>query len=125
MKGNLLYPVLYFLMAGAHLMIWNMTGVGHDEVFLRYYLFLTVLFVLVLTVLTVVRRIYPDYVGFTFMGLIMFKLSMIFLVRQKLGITEVPHYKIHFIAPYLLALLLETLFAISLIKGVSKDEKNQ
>lgn len=124
MRGNI-YILLYFLMVAAHFGIWKMSGLAFNEVFIRYYVFLSMLFILVVTVLSIVKRIYPDYVGFTFLGLIMLKLSMILLAKNKLGLSEVPSYKLHFILPYLLALVLETLFAISLIKGGVKDEKNQ
>ena len=80
---------------------------------------------MVLTILSIAKRIYPDYLGFVFMGLTMFKLAMFFIIRNKLKIEEVPNYKLHFILPYLLALVLETFFAVSLLKDDSKDEKNQ
>lgn len=125
MKGNNLYLVLYVLMVTVHFAIWKMTGMEFENIFFRYYLFLSVLFILVLTILSIVRRIYPNYIGFTFMGLIMFKLAMIFLIKNKLALSEVPNYKAHFIAPYLLALVLETLYAVNLLKSIPKDEKNQ
>ncbi len=125
MKGGYVYIMLYILTVVVHFAIWKYSGLAYEDVFKRYYLFLSMLFMLVVTVLSIVKRIYPDYVGFTFLGLIMFKLSMILLAKNRLGLEEVPSYKIHFILPYLLALVWETLFAISLIKGSVKDEKNQ
>jgi hypothetical protein len=50
------------------------------------------------------------------MGLMLFKLSIMFLVMNKLHLSEVPYHKYHFIPPYLVSLLLETLFAIGLLK---------
>ncbi|MCB4234928.1 hypothetical protein LDL59_06925 [Kaistella anthropi] len=68
--------------------------------------------------------------GFGFMGLVMFKLMLMLLVMKKLNLNEVPNYKVHFIIPYLIALVLETLYAVKIIQDgevseSSKDEKNQ
>lgn len=64
------------------------------------------------------------------MGLILFKLMIMFLMMKKLNLSEVPNYKLHFIIPYLFSLLLETLYAVKLIPtlesgNMEKDEKNQ
>ncbi len=60
----------------------------------------------------------------------MFKLMVMFLIMNKLNLNEVPDYKIHFIVPYLISLLLETLYSVKLIQrgevvNNEKDEKNQ
>lgn len=118
-KNNTLYIVLYFVMFFVHFTVWQILKIGFDSIFVRYYLFLTLLFVMVLTILSLIRKIYPTYIGFAFMGLVMFKLMIMFLIMKKLNLGEVPHYKIHFIVPYLISLVLETLYAVKLIP---KDE---
>ncbi|AZI20254.1 hypothetical protein [Chryseobacterium taklimakanense] len=60
----------------------------------------------------------------------MFKLAMVFIIRKKLNITEIPNYKFHFILPYLFSLFLETVFTVNMIRSADKkepekDEKNQ
>ncbi len=130
LKNNTLYIVLYFLMFFIHFGIWQFLKVGFETTFIKYYLFLTVLFMMVITILSIIKKIYPDYIGFVFMGLVMFKLMVMFLIMKKLNLGEVSHYKIHFIIPYLISLLLETLYSIKLIKNEEiaeneKDEKNQ
>jgi hypothetical protein len=35
---------------------------------------------------------------------------------KKLNLSEVPNYKMHFIIPYLISLLLETLYSVKLIQ---------
>lgn len=125
LKPATFYTVLFYVSAMVHLVIWYFFVQNFQETFIRYYLFLSLLFIMVLTILSIAKRIYPDYLGFVFMGLTMFKLAMFFIIRNKLKIEEVPNYKLHFILPYLLALVLETFFAVSLLKDVSKDEKNQ
>lgn len=130
LKNNNLFIILYFVMFFVHFGIWQMLGLGFETTLIRYYLFLTILFMMVLTIISIIKKIYPDYIGFAFLGLVMFKLAMVFIIRKKLNITEVPNYKVHFIIPYLFSLLLETLFTVNVIKSnekntVEKDEKNQ
>lgn len=129
-RSNTLYIMLYFLMFFLHFGIWQYAQIGFESTFVRYYLFLTLLFVMVLTILSIIKKIYPTYIGFTFMGLILFKLMIMFLMMKKLNLSEVPNYKLHFIIPYLFSLLLETLYAVKLIPtlesgNMEKDEKNQ
>lgn len=118
-KNNTLYIVLYFVMFFVHFAIWQVLKIGFETTFVKYYLFLTLLFVMVLTILSIIKKIYPTYIGFAFMGLVMFKIMIMFLIMKKLNLSEVPNYKIHFIIPYLISLLLETLYAVKLI---NKDQ---
>ena len=126
-KNNTLYILLYFLMFLVHFGIWQILKIGFETTFIKYYLFLTVLFMMVITILSIVKKIYPTYIGFAFMGLVMFKLMIMFLVMKKLNLGEVPNYKVHFIIPYLISLVLETLYSVKLIQTEetavkSKDE---
>lgn len=120
LKGNLLYIIVYFGLLLSHFFIWKTWVQDNENIFVKYYLFLTLIFIMVLTILSLIKKIYPQYIGFAFMGLMMFKLSIIFLIMNKLKLTSVPDYKLHFIPPYLVSLLIETFYAISLLK----DEKN-
>ena len=118
MKQNAswLYIILFILLFFVHFAIWQTWVNGFQVIFIRYYLFLSVLFVMVLTILSIIKKIYPEYIGFSFLGLMLFKLSVMFLIMNKLHLSDVPYYKYHFIPPYLVSLFLETLYAIRLIK---------
>lgn len=116
LKNNTLYILLFFSMFIVHFAIWQFLQIGFETTFIKYYLFLTLLFVMVMTILAIIKKIYPEYIGFTFMGLIMFKLMMMFLVMNKLNLNEVPYYKFHFIIPYLISLVLATLYAVKLLQ---------
>ena len=116
LKNNTLYIILYFLMFFVHFGIWQLLKVGFETTFIKYYLFLTMLFMMVITILSIIKKIYPAYIGFAFMGLVMFKLMIMFLIMKTLNLSEVPNYKIHFIIPYLISLLLETLYSVKLIE---------
>lgn len=116
-KGNTIYILLFIALFFLHFFIWQTWVKDFEIVFVKYYLFLTVLFMMVLTILSIIKKIYPEYIGFTFLGLLMFKLIIMFLVMKKLHLSEVPDYRYHFILPYLISLLLETLYAINLIQS--------
>lgn len=115
-NASWLYIIPFFILFFLHFAVWQNLVSGHEVVFIRYYLFLSVLFIMVFTILSIIKKIYPQYIGFTFLGLMLFKLSVMFLIMNKLSLSEVPYYKYHFIPPYLVSLLLETLYSIKLIK---------
>ncbi|WP_147755120.1 hypothetical protein [Chryseobacterium sp.] len=130
MKNTTLYIILYFVMFFVHFGIWQILEIGFETTFIKYYLFLTVLFTMVITILSLIKKIYPTYIGFAFMGLVMFKLMIMFLIMKKLNLSEVPNYKVHFIIPYLISLVIETLYSVKLIQREDaqespKDEKYQ
>ncbi len=122
MKNNFFYIMLYFVMFAIHFALFKYSINCCETVFIKYYLFLTILFMMVITVMSIFKKIYPDYLGFVFMGLVLFKLAMMFLIMNKLKLSEVPYYKFNFIIPYLLSLTLVTLYSVNLIQ---KGEKNQ
>ncbi|MBW8360851.1 MAG: hypothetical protein K0M56_01545 [Kaistella sp.] len=129
-KNTTLYIILYFVMFFVHFGILQLLEIGFETTFIKYYLFLTVLFTMVITILSLIKKIYPTYIGFAFMGLVMFKLMIMFLVMKKLNLSEVPNYKVHFIVPYLISLVIETLYSVKLIQRedaieTPKDEKYQ
>lgn len=119
-KSNTLYILLYILLFFLHFAIWEIWVKEQQVVFVKYYLFLSFLFMLVLTILSIIYRIYPQYVGFAFMGVVLFKLTVMILIMKKLQLSTVPMYKLHFIPPYLISLALITGFAIGLIKHDKK-----
>lgn len=120
-KYSTFYIIAYILMFFVHFFIWENWVKEQQIVFIKYYVFLTFLYMMVLTILSVLERTFPQYIGFGFMGLVMFKLAVMFLVMKKLNLQVVPGYKLHFIPPYLLSLVFETLYAVRLLN----TEKNQ
>lgn len=122
MKGNFLYIALYMVMFVMHFVLFKTYVNCCETVFIKYYLFLTLLFMMVITIMSIFKNLYPEYLGFIFMGLVLVKLAMMFLIMNKLNLNEVPNYKLHFILPYLVSLTLMVLYSVKLIQ---KDEKNQ
>lgn len=122
MKNNLIYIFLFFLMFALHFVIFKYSINCCETVFIKYYLFLTLLFMMVITIMSLCKKMFPDYAGFIFMGLVFIKLALMFFIIQKLQLSEIPHYKPNFIIPYLVSLTLVTLYSVKLIE---KGEKNQ
>lgn len=120
-KKTTLYIALYFLLVLVHYIIWKLWVQDFAQIFYRYYLFLSFLFLFVLTMLTLSHRLYPEFTGFVFLGLIFVKLSLIFVLLNQMKFASIPNFQLHFITPYLYSLVLEVLFAVHLLK----DEKNQ
>ena len=127
MLNIIIIILLYFVMVAVHFVLEHLLFAGAQErTFVKYYLFLTLLFLMVITVMSVFRNIYPDYLGFVFMGLVLFKIAMMFILLNQLHLSKIPHYKVQFILPYLIALVLETVYSINLINTAGKKhEKNQ
>lgn len=121
MKNNSLLIIAFFVLVGVHFPIYRASVGCCENVFFRYYLFLTLVFMFVVTMMSLFKKLYPQYLGFVFMGLVMVKLSLMFILMDRLGIKDIPNYKFHFIIPYLVSLALVTLYSVNLLQ---KDEKN-
>ena len=115
MKNNFIYLSLYFAMFALHFVLFQKWVGCCETVFIQYYLFLSILFIMVITVMSIFKNLYPEYLGFIFMGLVMLKLSMMFLIMNKLKLSQIPNYKFHFIIPYLISLTLVTLYSVGLM----------
>lgn len=116
MKRTTLYIILYFAVFFIHFGISQYLKINFQETLIRYYLFLTIVFMMVVTVISIIKKVYPQYIGFAFMGLVMLKLTLMILIMKKLNLTAIPEQKFHFIIPYLISLVLETLYAVEVIK---------
>ena len=121
MKNNFLYIALYFVMFILHFILFQQWVGCCETIFIKYYLFLSILFIMVITIMSIFKNLYPEYLGFVFMGLVMLKLAMMFIIMNKLNLSQVPNYKYHFILPYLVSLVLVTMYSVNLIQ---KNEKN-
>lgn len=123
MKSNLKYIGIFGFMFLIHLVIFQVYIGCCEVIFIKYYLFLTLLFMMVVTLMTLFQKLFPDYLGFLFMGLMLVKLAVMFLIMNKLNLSEVPYYKINFILPYLVCLTLFTMYSIGLIQGTEKNQE--
>lgn len=113
------------MLVALHYFLFRDSWSGTESHFFRYYLFQTIIFMMVITVLLLVQKTYPNYVGFAFLGLVLFKLALMLLLQKKINFEGISNAKLHFTIPYLIILVLETLFAASMLKMSTKDEKNQ
>lgn len=85
----------------------------------KIYIFHLIVTLIILSALYIVSRKLPNYVGYVFMGFILFKMAaaVIFLIPliKMVGVSKVPDF-VSFFVPYFIYLLLEILVTLKLIK---------
>jgi hypothetical protein len=57
------------------------------------------MFLMLVTVINIIQRTVPEFLGLSFIGIILLKFMLMYLIRMKLNFEVVPHYKFHFIIP--------------------------
>ena len=75
-----------------------------------------------ITLVILINRIAPQFLGMSVIGLILLKFGLMFLIRKKLNFEAIPDYKFHFIIPYFVLTALLTYYAIKLINHDKKQE---
>lgn len=85
----------------------------------KIYIFHLIIAFIILSVLYLVSKKAPQYIGYTFMGFILFKMiaTIVFLIPLiKLeGVSKIPDF-ISFFAPYFLYLFFEIVITLKLLK---------
>ena len=61
------------------------------------------------------NKYYKPYIGFVFLGIVLVKLLLIKLYINHLNVTDLPNYKLHFIIPYLISIVLIVIFSVLII----------
>lgn len=120
-KSNLIISVIFFLTFIIHFAIWKFAFHLDEVTIIKFYLFLAIIFMMILTLIILINKILPQYLGFAMVGLIVMKLGLMFLVKNKLHFEAIPSYKFHFIVPYLIMTALLTYYAIQLINYDKKQ----
>ena len=120
---NLIVSALFFLTAIVHFLIWTYVCDLDPVTIIKFYLFLSVMFIMMVTLIIIVNRTVPDFLALSLIGLIMLKFVMMYLIRNKLNFQAVPDYKFHFAIPYFILTSLLTYYAIRLINPDIKMSK--
>jgi len=85
----------------------------------KIYIFHFVVTLIILSTLYMVSKRLPNYVGYVFMGFILFKMTaaVIFLIPliKMVGVSKIPDF-VSFFVPYFIYLLLEILVTLKLLK---------
>lgn len=103
-----------------HLFIWVQFEGLEPLLLIKFYLFLSVMFVMLITVINIINRTVPEFLGLSFIGIILLKFVLMYLVRMELNFETVPHYKYHFIIPYFVLTGLLTYYTIQLLNQEKK-----
>ena len=78
------------------------------------------MFLMLVTVINIIQRTVPEFLGLSFIGIILLKFMLMYLIRMKLNFEVVPHYKFHFIIPYFVLTGLLTYYTIQLLNQEKK-----
>ena len=98
-----------------HLIIWTQVEQLAPKLLIQFYLFLSLMFLMLVTVINIIQRTVPE-----FLGIILLKFMLMYLIRMKLNFEVVPHYKFHFIIPYFVLTGLLTYYTIQLLNQEKK-----
>lgn len=120
-KSNIVISVIFFLTFIIHFVIWKFIFHLDEVTIIKFYLFLSVIFMMMITLLLIIHRTFPQFVGMSVIGLIMVKFGLMYLIRNKLHFETIPNFKFHFIIPYFVLTALLTYYAIQLINYDKKQ----
>lgn len=120
-KSNLIISVIFFLTFIIHFAIWKFAFHFDEVVIIKFYLFLAIFFMMMITLIVLINKIVPQFLGLAVIGLILVKFGMMYLIKNKLHFEEIPDYKFHFIIPYFVLTALLTYYAIRLINYDKKQ----
>ena len=120
-KSNLIISVLFFLTFIIHFAIWKFVFHLDEVVIIKFYLFLSVIFMMMITLLLIIDRTVPQFLGMSVLGLIIVKFGLMYLIKNKLHLEAVPNFKFHFVIPYFVLTALLTYYAIQLINYDKKQ----
>lgn len=118
---NILIVILFFLTFVVHFSLWKFVFHLNELLIVKFYLFLSVMFMMMITLIILINRVAPEFLGLSLIGLILLKFLLMYLIRQKLNFEAVPGYKYHFILPYFVLTTLLTYYAIRLINHDKKQ----
>ncbi|HAP95013.1 hypothetical protein [Epilithonimonas hominis] len=120
-KSNLIISVIFFLAFIIHFAIWKFALHLDEVIIIKFYLFLSIIFMMMITLIVLINKIVPQFLGLAVIGLILVKFGMMYLIKNKLHFEEIPNYKFHFIVPYFVLTALLTYYAIRLINYDKKQ----
>ncbi|MPS73514.1 MAG: hypothetical protein E2590_10260 [Chryseobacterium sp.] len=120
-KSNIVISVIFFLTFIIHFILWKFVFHLNEVTIIKFYLFLSIIFMMMITLIILINRIVPQFLGLAVIGLILVKFGMMYLIKNKLHFEEIPNYKFHFIIPYFVLTALLTYYAIRLINYDKKQ----
>jgi hypothetical protein len=120
-KSNIAISVVFFLTFIIHFILWKFIFHLDEVTIIKFYLFLSIIFMMMITLIILINKIVPQFLGLAVIGLILVKFGMMYLIKNKLHFEEIPNYKFHFIVPYFVLTALLTYYAIQLINYDKKQ----
>jgi hypothetical protein len=121
LKSTFQILILTFFLATTQFLIFRNSNYSLTNLFIfKSYIFLVVLNIISFLLLLIIKTKKPDYVGYTFLGLVLIKmiLSFTFLFPTiKSEITNKEYIILMFFALYFVYLIFETILTVKLINS--------
>ncbi|MCI3935960.1 hypothetical protein MQX03_02040 [Chryseobacterium aahli] len=118
---NILVVIIFFLTFLIHFSLWKFVFHLDEIIIIKFYLFLSVMFMMMITMIILINRVVPEFLGLAVIGLILLKFGLMYLIKNKLHFETIPNYKFHFVVPYFVLTTLLTYYAIRLINHDKKQ----
>ncbi len=87
---NILVVVLLFLTFLIHFSLWKFVFHLDEIIIIKFYLFLSVMFMMMITLIILINRVAPEFLGLSVIGLILLKFGLMYLIRKKLNFETIP-----------------------------------
>jgi len=120
MKNNIILILLYVITFILHYFYWIHNIDTSPTLLIKYYLLFSMMIVFILTIINIIIKISPNYLGFSFIGIIGIKFIIIGFIITKLKFDQVFNYKIQVFYSYVITLGIITYHTISKIKTDKK-----
>ncbi|MCG2792330.1 MAG: hypothetical protein L6262_02125 [Weeksellaceae bacterium] len=120
-KSNITVGVLFFATFIVHFCLWKFLFYLDEVILIKFYLFLSIIFMMMMTLILLIHKRVPQFLGVSVLGLVLIKFVLMYLIKNKLHFEEIPGYKYHFILPYFVLTALITYYAIQLINYDKKQ----
>lgn len=122
MKNNIITFSAYILMLLIHFIVWHFFQIQDNDVLIKFYIYLSVVFAMVIVLINVFNYLIPNYLGFAVLGIFCIEFMLAFIVKKKFNLDKIPYFRLHFIVPVLGCLVLTTFYSIGLLKNDKKQQ---
>ena len=81
---NILVVIIFFLTFLIHFSLWKFVFHLDEIIIVKFYLFLSVMFMMMITMIILINRVVPEFLGLAVIGLILLKFGLMYLIMNKI-----------------------------------------
>lgn len=105
----------FTLLIGVHWLVWKFYFAQPESLFFKYYAFLAVLYIFLITLMVLAVQLAKDFFAFMVIGLIFLKFLAMYIIRKKLMMSSLDAAGFHLVFPYFIMTILLTWFSAKLL----------